>query len=158
MFLSSFLLALLLDFDFQQMNKWEQLNLLKNPEAKRSKVLLDVLVNKPVVFDPERVEKVDDVQSIQGSTAKSRGPGLGMLTPPLPLESSFMLVDFSNLCDCTTTQLQAFCSFQTSKIDERRISLLSGCSVDAKGHGIIFLIYHRYRCKTSKKNHILTDV
>lgn len=64
MFLSSFLLALLLDFDIQQMNKWEQLNLLKNPEAKRSEVLLDVQVNKRVVFDPERVEKVDDVQSI----------------------------------------------------------------------------------------------
>lgn len=64
MFLSSLLLALLLDFDIQQMNKWEQLNLLKNPEAKRSEVLLDVQVNKRVVFDPERVEKVDDVQSI----------------------------------------------------------------------------------------------
>lgn len=64
MFLSSLLLALLLDFDIQQMNKWEQLNLLKNPEAKRSEVLLDVQVNKHVVFDPERVEKVDDVQSI----------------------------------------------------------------------------------------------
>lgn len=64
MFLSSFLLALLPDFDIQQMNKWEQLNLLKNPEAKRSEVLLDMLVNKRVVFDPERVEKVDDVQSI----------------------------------------------------------------------------------------------
>lgn len=75
MFLSSFLLALLLDFDIQQMNKWEQLNLLKNPEAKRSEVLLDVLVNKRVVFDPERVEKVDDVQSIQGSEELRTRPG-----------------------------------------------------------------------------------
>lgn len=57
--------------------------------------------------------------------AKSRGPGLGMLTPPLPLQSFFMMVEFSSLCDCTTTQLQACCSFQTSKREKRRISLLS---------------------------------
>lgn len=72
-----------------------------------------------------------------------------MLTPLLPLLSFFMLVDFSSLCDCTTTQLQAFCSFQASKREKRRIPLLSGCSIDAKGHGIFFLIYQRYR---SKKN------
>lgn len=36
-------------------NKGEPLNLFKNPGAKRSEVLLDVQVNKRVVFDPERV-------------------------------------------------------------------------------------------------------
>lgn len=62
--LLSHLLASLLHFDVQQKNKREQLKLFKNPEAKRSEVLLDVQVNKRMAFDPERVEEVDDVLRI----------------------------------------------------------------------------------------------
>lgn len=58
----------------------------------------------------------------------------GMLTLPPP-QNCFMFFDFSSLCDCTTTQLEAFCWFQLSQREKRRISLSSRCSFDAKGHG-----------------------
>lgn len=51
------------------------------------------------------------------------------------MQNFFMFVDFSSLCDCTTTQLEAFCWFQSSQREKRRISLSSRCSFDAKGHG-----------------------
>lgn len=57
----------------------------------------------------------------------------GMLTPPPPLQNFFMLVDVSSLCDCTATQFQAFCCFQSSKREKRRIPLWSGCSFEGYG-------------------------
>lgn len=69
----------------------------------------------------------------------------GMLAPP-PLQNFFMFAGFSSLCDCTPTQLQAFCCFQSSKRGRRRI-------FDAKCHGFLS-IYRRYRCNTFSKPHL----